>query len=394
LATNEVGESVAFLVFSDDYGEHPSSCQHLFQHISKNHQVLWVNTIGMRNPNLTMRDISKIFTKVGGMLRSLLGGRNRSEAGNFDSLVDSNITVCQPFMLPYANIGIFRALNRISVTRHVNNKLTQLKLDQPVMVVTAPNACDYIGAFAESRVVYYCVDEFSEWPGVQRELVTSMESQLLHQCDVFVATSTKLLNKFDRHGEISLLLTHGVDAKLFADSTLSEHGLLADIPKPRVGYFGLFDDRSDQDLLYEVATKMPDVSFVITGSTETDVSRLASLGNMYFTGSVPFLEVTKIAAGFDICMLPYKLNDLTDAIQPLKFKEYIATGKPIVSTPIKEARGLADYIGLAATADEWTALIRRNLDGYHPTSDAQRHSFLHDESWASKAERFLDHCLR
>lgn len=385
---------MAFLVFSDDYGKHPSSCQHLFQHIPKNHQVLWVNTIGMRNPNLTMRDISKIFTKIGGMLRSLLGGRNRSAAGNFDSLVDSNIAVCQPFMLPYANIGIFRAINRISVTRHVNKKLAQLKLEEPVMVITAPNACDLIGAFGESRVVYYCVDEFSEWPGVQKELVASMESQLLDLCDVFVATSTKLLNKFDRPGRTSLLLTHGVDAELFADSTLSEHDLLANIPKPRVGYFGLFDDRSDQDLLYEVATNMTDVSFIITGSTETDVSRLTSLANMYFTGSVPFLEVPKIAAGFDICMLPYKLNDLTDAIQPLKFKEYIATGKPIVSTPIREARGLADYIGLAADADEWTALIRRYMDGYHPASDAQRHSFLQDESWTSKAERFLDHCLR
>ncbi len=83
----------------------------------------------------------------------------------------------------------------------------------------------------------YVLDRFG-----YEELVASMESQLLRRCDVFVATSTKLLSTFVRPDKTTLLLTHGVDAQLFSDKTLSEHGLLTNIPKPRVGYFGLFDD--------------------------------------------------------------------------------------------------------------------------------------------------------
>ena len=82
-----------FLVFSDDWGEHPSSCQHIFRHIAKDHRVLWVNTIGMRNPTFTLRDARKIVRKVTKMLFSR---RSASPAHR----IEGNLTVCQPLMLP------------------------------------------------------------------------------------------------------------------------------------------------------------------------------------------------------------------------------------------------------------------------------------------------------
>jgi glycosyltransferase involved in cell wall biosynthesis len=202
------------------------------------------------------------------------------------------------------------------------------------------------------------------------------------------------MENFKKHGKRPTLLTHGVDVDLFTNPHIEEHALLGAIPKPRVGYFGLFDDRSDQDLLHNLALLKPDVSFVITGGIETDISRLQDLKNVYFTGSIPYVEVPAMAKGYDICMLPYKLNKLTDAIQPLKFKEYFATGKPVISTPINEARNLADYVDVASSAEEWATTIQSYLDGESPRNQENRQLFLQGESWKEKSEQFLNLCLR
>jgi glycosyltransferase involved in cell wall biosynthesis len=93
-------------------------------------------------------------------------------------------------------------------------------------------------------------------------------------------------------------------------------------------------------------------------------------------------------------MLPYKLNKLTDAIQPLKFKEYFATGKPVISTPINEARNLADYVDVASSAEEWATTIQSYLDGESPRNQENRQLFLQGESWKEKSEQFLNLCLR
>lgn len=371
-----------FLVFSDDFGEHPSSCQHIFQHISKNHPVLWVNTIGLRTPKLTKRDFLKALSKIRNMMQGMLTQRKKEST-------TEEFRVCQPFMLPFLNISVIRTFNRKSVVYHVQKQLKSLQMNSPVMVITAPNACDYINHFHEKSVVYYCVDDFSEWPGLDKQLVKVMENDLIKKSDVFIATSQDLFNKIERQGKKVDLLTHGVDIAFFSAPQSNEHILLKTIPKPRVGYFGLFDDRSDKQLIIDIANLLPDISFVITGGIETDISDLQKANNVYFTGSIPYVELPQMSKGYDICMLPYKINKLTDSIQPLKFKEYLATGKPIISTPIKEALKLKDYMGIANTATEWVESIRFNLNGVSSSAHKKRTQFIKDESWSTKSEKFL-----
>ena len=378
----KVKNKQCFLVFSDDFGEHPSSCQHLFRHISKYQSVLWVNTIGMRTPRLTKRDILKAINKIRRMLSSLF------TAGEKQTEID-NIRVCQPLMLPFLNLPGIRSFNKKSVVHHVRKELKSLQMNSPVMVITAPNACDYIGHFNERCVVYYCVDDFSEWPGLDKKLVKAMENKLLNESDVLIATSQNLYENIERQGKKANLLTHGVDIRSFSTPQSDEHILLKDIPKPRVGYFGLFDNRSNKKLLMEIANLLPEISFVITGGIETDVSQLQKIKNVYFTGSIPYVELSKMAKGFDICMLPYKINKLTDSIQPLKFKEYLATGKPIISTPIKEAIKLKEYIDVAETAKQWAELIQSNLIGLSQPAREKRSLFIKDQSWEKKSEQFL-----
>lgn len=373
-------EKYSFLVFSDDWGVHPSSCQHIFKHIAKQHRVLWVNTIGMRNLTLTFQDLQKVRQKLS---RMIFSERNKTSMSYLGDL-----HVCQPFMLPFSNISLIRGWNQQSVILTVRRALSNLRIHNPILITTVPNACDYIGHFDESKAVYYCVDDFAEWPGLNKDLVRGMEHELVTKADIFIATSEKLFDRLQRHGKPTFLLTHGVDIDFFSQLPSEEHYMLSGIPKPRVGYWGLFDDRSDQDLLKEVVINMPHVSFVITGRIETDISELQKLPNIYFTGPISYTELPRMITGWNICMLPYKVNELSDAIQPLKLKEYLAAGRPIISTPIREMNAMSSVINIATNAEQWCNYISSLLDGSGVKTSG---NLLDGEDWKEKAAKFIDY---
>lgn len=373
-----------FLVFSDDWGEHPSSCQHLFKRISQKHRVLWVNTIGMRKPRPAMSDLKKALYKVRRMLNS------SNDAGK--DLSCTGLTVCQPPMLPFIGLPGIRRINSVSVIRTIRSRLTELGMQSPILVTTVPNACDYIGKCGESKVIYYCVDDFTHWPGLENEKIRDMEQDLIRKSDLLLATSQKLYEKLFRSGKPTHLLAHGVDVDFFRQPATEEHPLLSRIPKPRVGYFGLFDERTDHDLLADVAASMPDVSFVITGRVESEALLRRGIGNIHFTGPVAYAEIPQMLGGCDALIIPYVVNDLTDSISPLKLKEYLATGKPVVSTPIPEVLRLKQYVHIAETPSEWGRAIRTCLD--HPEGLKQKlgEDFWANETWDKKVEQFFEIC--
>ncbi len=378
-------DETSFLVFSDDWGEHPSSCQHLFRRISHQYKVLWVNTIGMRDPKPSLADLKKAVAKFRKMLRPHPNS-SRDVPG------EAEVDVCQPPMLPFSEFAGVRMINRASVVRSVRNRLAGLGMIDPILVTTVPNACDCIGNFGESKVIYYCVDDFSEWPGLEKGMVKKMEDELVRKSDCLVATSQKLFDSLSKSGKPTYLLTHGVDLEFFQQSIAREHTLLDGIPRPRVGYYGLFDERSDHDLLVELAGRMPDVSFVITGRVESERLRRQRMPNVHFTGSVPYADLPALVSGWDVLILPYVINDLTDAISPLKLKEYLALGKPVVSTPIPEVLKLRKYVFLAKTADEWEESLRICLDRPEGGKQKPGEDFWVNESWESKAANFMELC--
>lgn len=382
----EIMQDICFVVFSDDFGVHPSSCQHLFRHVPKDTPVLWVNTIGMRNPKLTMRDLQKAVSKS---RRMILGLFKRSQ----DVTREEEFHILQPLQLPFLKIPLIRKINRFLVCSSVRRHLLGLKIESSILVTTVPNACDYVGCLGERRVVYYCVDDFSEWPGLEKDMVRTMEDELIRKADIFIATSEDLYSRLSGHGREVHLLTHGVDYDFFKTAPGMEHPTLKGIPRPRVGYFGLFDDRSDKGLLLDLAGRMPDISFVITGNVETETLAMRKMKNIYFTGGIPYKELPSMAKGWDVCILPYKVNRLTDAIQPLKLKEYLATGKSVISTPIKEARNMEDYIIIADTADAWESAIRMSIKGTGSQRERDKvESYLQKESWPYKAKQFFSLC--
>lgn len=339
----------------------------------------------MRRPTLTNSDLIKGLRKLGNMLH-----RPATNPANHGGIRPA---VYQPKMIPFNDIAIFRRFNQKSVARALKYINSTLGGQLPIIVTTIPNACDYVDLIPSQRIIYYCVDDFSEWPGLDKDLILSMEEQLLMKADRFIATSPVLKERLACTGKPTFLLSHGVDIELFATESTSELDALKTIPNPRVGYFGLFDDRSDQQLIADVAEQLPDVSFVIAGRVETAIDKLRDKNNVYFVGPVPYADLPSLIKGIDVLFIPYVVNALTDALSPLKFKEYLATGLPILTTPIAAADDFKEHIEIAQSANAWHAYINAVLTEERGLRKPVRLKSLEGESWQQKANLFLKLCL-
>jgi glycosyltransferase involved in cell wall biosynthesis len=330
-----------------------------------------------------MADLKKATKKIGRML-----GKTPQTSNAVPH--PKNFFLVQPFMLPFLKVPGIRSLNRFFVKRSISIKLAEQTIAAPLIsLATAPNACDFVGLFNESKIVYYCVDDYSEWPCLEKHLIKKMQEELIEKADLFFATADKLLAKLIQTGKPAFSLPHGVDCNHFTDLPQQQHELLAKIPKPIVGYFGLFDERSDQDLLAKTAKSLPDVSFVITGNIITSIERLKNIKNIYFTGPVPYAEIPQLVSSWEICMLPYVRNDLTDAINPLKIKEYIATGKPIISTDLPEVQQLQKWVHIGTDDNSWVSIIEQILNNEISKKTTGRRDFVLSQSWEEKAKYLL-----
>ncbi|WP_022854458.1 glycosyltransferase [Thermodesulfatator atlanticus] len=373
---------VSFVVFADDWGEHPSSCQHIFKYIVRDYPVVWVNTIGMRLPRLTLQDAQKAAKK----LKRMFFTASKAKA---PLKLPENLSVLQPFMIPY-NKGPFRAFNKRAVINAVQEELKRRGLSRPILVTTVPNACDYIGAFEERRVVYYCVDDFAEWPGHEKDLVLQMEKELIKKADIFIATSEKLYHKLVRGKKPTFLLPHGLDLKRFWEAKKSKSQSLAQIPKPRVGYVGLIDARLNWSFLEFLVAKLKKVSFVFIGRNEIDLTSFSKFANFFHVGPVPYEKVPNVLQELDVLILPYLVNEFTKTINPLKLKEYLASGKPIVAAPLPEILKWKDYLFIAETKEDWEKQI---LNALKQKPAKVPEEVLAKEDWSFKAEKFLEICL-
>ena len=375
-----------FLVFSDDWGEHPSSCQHLFQILTHDHPTIWVNTVGLRLPQLTLNDTVKGLRK----LTAMLGLRQPFQPNGMNG---HSPHVYAPLMTPFHRPQWLASWNQYSLQRHVASKLQKHAFDDFTIITTTPSVCDVVNKLNANKVIYYCVDDFSEWPGMEKKLILELEEKLLAHVSTVICTSQTLYDKFQQKYPTHLL-RHGVDVQLFSQQPPQEHVILRDIPKPRVGYFGNFDKRNNHELITTLAKAMPYVSFVFTGPVQDNITALRKLPNVFFTGPVPYEELPSVVKGWEACLLPYHYNAQTVNINPLKLKEYLACGKPVIATPLPDVCELGQYLRVVDEKNigGWRAAIDDAISGQWVPDLTAIGQMLAGESWDRKADIFLRIC--
>jgi Glycosyl transferases group 1 len=347
------------VAFGEDWGRHPSSTQHLIKRIGLDRKVLWVNSIGMRRPQLTMHDMQRALAKVFGS----------SPSATTPSLIETppaGTTVTSPLAISWPGSRAAFAANRRLLQQQINARMTERGINRPVLWTSLPTALPVVGTLGERAVVYYCGDDFGALAGVDHGPVLEMERRLVEKADLVLAASDVLAARFPQHK--TLHVPHGADIALFQT------------PAPRAA-----------DLLAKVADLMPDWWFVFIGNVETDVSALAAKPNVRLLGKRAHNELPGYAQHWMASLLPFRDNAQIRACNPLKLREYMAAGRPIVSTDFPALRPYHDLISVAVGPHSFAAALLASTQEMDRAK--QRQQRVQGETWEARAadiERALE----
>lgn len=233
---------------------------------------------------------------------------------------------------------------------------------------------------------YHLDDEYS-FSNVEIP-VSEQEAKVIAAVDQVFAISPGLMEKKGKHNPHAAFVPEGVDYHAYADRAL-EPADLATISPPRLGYTGMLKKHLDWPLLFDLAQKHQAWSFVFVGplnrthGIEQEIAKLAGLANVHFLGEKTVHELARYPQHFDVCMMPYVVSDYTKYIYPLKLHEYLASGRPVVGSPIRSLQDFSHVIRLADTGDKWSAALAAALASSEksPSSMAARQSVAQAHDW-------------
>ncbi len=239
-------------------------------------------------------------------------------------------------------------------------------------------------------VLYDCMDEWATFPNMG-EFNVSEERQLVREADVLAVSGRTLLEKFSAAGLHPVLARNAVDFAFYNQP----HAPAAGLPEagPVIGYFGAIADWMDLELVRAAALARPRYSFVMVGQVfRGDIARI-DLPNVHLLGGKPYAEIPSYLERFDVCVIPFVLNEVTRATDPVKLYEYLARGKPVVATAMAELAECGDLIYIARDADDYTAQLDRALAENDPALRQRRIAYAAANTWEQRC-RTLDAAIR
>ena len=364
--------------FAKEWGEDPTSNNHVMRLLARDNTVLWLNSIGTRRPSLgRSEDLAKIRRK----LRTL--GRGTQE-------VAPGLHVFTPLVLPLPASRLAAVANLAVLRTTLAALRRRLVIGRFQLWSFLPTAAPYVGKLGEDLSIYYCVDEWSQFRSVHGAKVARQEEDLLRKVDVVFATSQALLERKRPFNPETHLLSHGVDHEHFSAALRPETPLareLVGVKRPIIGFFGLLEDWIDVELLAHVARSRADWTVCVIGRALVDVSPLRSLGNVLLLGRRPYAELPSYCRGFDVGLCPFRVNELTMHVNPIKLREYLAAGLPVVSTDLPECRLHPQWTRVGCDPEDFVAQIESALRQDSPEARRLRSEAMKAESWDRKIEQ-------
>lgn len=325
----------------------------LMRSMAAHRRVLVVNSIGMRMP--TRGNSTHVSRRILRKLRSV---------AKFVRRPMPDFYVMSPLPLPFYGSPFLRKVNAVLVRTQVRLVALALGLRTPVIMVTIPTAWDVVAPMRRHSLVFNRSDRHSDFPEADRASIEALENELLANADHVVYVSHALMDEeLPRTGSRAHFLDHGVDVDHF--TARPEHEWPDDvraIPGPRVGFFGALDDFVvDFDLLERVAVELPHVSLVLIGDATHPMERFDKYSNVHWLGFRPYSTIPAYGSAFDVAIMPWQDNDWIKRSNPIKLKEYLALGLPVVSTDFAELAGYTDRVRAARSHAEFVDALRATL---------------------------------
>jgi glycosyltransferase involved in cell wall biosynthesis len=381
----KTADAMDFLCFGGEdwwYHNRGHTDMQLMRRFARMGTTLYVNSIVMGKP--TISDGKKFTEKVVRKAKSIFKGLEPSGEGFW---------VYSPFTLPVHHIRWARPLNQGVLRFQIRRAMRKLGMSEPVVWVVCPVACETALSIKRSKMVYQRTDRYEDYPDVDVETITTYDRRLKAEADLTIFVNTSLYDEEAGQCRKAIYMDHGVDFDTFASAQddSCRPSDIAVVPGPIAGYFGALDGHKlDVKFIEAVADLSPGVSFVFVGKVSGELLRLAEKKNVRLLGQKPYEQIPDYGKCFDVAILPWAQSPWTQAANPIKLKEYLALGKPVVSTSaFSEVQQYRDVVHIADTPEEFSREIVKAMTENDTDHVAVRRKRVEHASWDSKAKTVL-----
>ncbi|MFL9963449.1 glycosyltransferase [Paraburkholderia sediminicola] len=352
-------------------------------------RILYVESVGFRSPKVgSGRDWARLWRRLWRGVQSLvLGPPQRAE----------NVWVLSPLMVPAGHhLPFVRALNQALLRFSVSRFARSRRFKKPVVWTYHPYMLDAIGTLPRGPLVYHCVDDIAEIPGVDVAAFRSAQQALLGRCEAVFTTAMSLKETCLAFNRNTHFFGNVVDDAHFGEARAEGPvpAELAAIPEPRLVYHGVLSDfKVDFPLLLQTAQARPHWQWVIIGEEREGqrsemLAQLARLPNVHLLGYRPYRTLPQYLRGMQVGVLPTLLNDYTRSMFPMKFYEYLAAGLPVVSTPLDFAKEPRVGLEVGGDLDAFVAAIDRQLARGKLSADEAR-AAVGENTWEARLDKML-----
>jgi glycosyltransferase involved in cell wall biosynthesis len=365
--------------FADWQTELRTNQHHLMSRLARTNKVLFVESLGLRQPQLSGRDLRRMA--------------QRFRRGVAPPRVIDGVHVLSPLVVPLHRYAAVRALNARLLPFLVGRAAKRLGMSSPILWSYNPQAEVLIDVLEPSLVLYHCVDDIAAQKGVDGASFRAAEERFVRRADAVLTTSEPLAERLRAISDKVHAMPNVADTELFSHA-LGEGRVdpaLEALPGPRIVFTGaIVATKLDLDLLTALAQRRRDWSFALVGPVgagdpSTDVSRLGREPNVHLLGHRPYEALPDVLRGADAALIPYSLNELTASIFPMKVYEYLAAGLPVVATPLPSLRGV-EGIATAADAESTAARLEELLAADTPEARAERSRLASGHSWDARVD--------
>jgi glycosyltransferase involved in cell wall biosynthesis len=368
----------AILYFGNDwFAENRTSSHQIARCLAKKYRVYYIECPGLRAPKSTGRDLKKIWQKL------CRWWRGPQAAGD-------HLSVLTLLQLPLHRFAAVRRFNRWLIRSALRRLIRRASIHRPITWFMVPHLASVVGQLGERLAIYYCIDDYASLPDVDAAAVQAMDEELTEKADlVFVASATLFAEK-QRLNPHTYVSPHGVDFDHFACGRSHGPTDLAALKRPLVGFFGLIERWIDLELIDYLAARRPDVNFVMIGRIAVPDSELPRRANLHWLGVRPYAQLPAYGRQFDAAIIPYRLTQQVLHANPIKLREYLALGKPVVSVSTPEIDRYADVVEIARSREEFFSKLGAVLARPPSAAERQRRTDrVARESWESRVDEIL-----
>jgi glycosyltransferase involved in cell wall biosynthesis len=373
------GRDIVCLGFGEWDAELWTNQQHLMARLARRNRVLFLESLGLRQPRLAGRDLRRMARRLA---RAAAGAR----------AVDG-LHVLSPLVVPIHGRPRVGELNAWLLRAQVARAARALGFERPLLWSYVPQAEWLVEALRPSAIVYHCVDDIAAQKGVRAAAFRRAEAGFAARADLVLASAPALAERMRTLNARVFYAPNVADTQRFAAAL--EDGptdpALAALPRPRIVFTGaVVATKLDLDLLEGVARSRPNWSIALVGPVgvgdpRTDITALERLPNVHLLGARPYADLPQVLRGADAALVPYAINDLTRSVFPMKVYEYLAAGLPVVTTPLPALAGAAGVI-VAADAPSTVAAVERALAEDGAAARRARSVAARGHSWEARLD--------